>query len=194
MEITRELKDRLGEGRACYNLGNVHHAMGKAKMAKKGEDADEGRGSVLKAIEYYKATLAITAELKDTAGESRHPRMKERKKERRRKKKKNRKEEKNRKKRNKKEKKKGKNKEKKKKENKTKNKTRNKRKQKKTKDTKGRNQALSISDLNVSVVPALCDNLPSLFFVLSLSLSFFFFSFFLSFFFFPSSFFFVCLF
>lgn len=72
LEITRSLNDQLGEGRACYNLGNVHHAIGKAKLSKRdaGEQA-EGRASVLKAIEYYKTALKITAELKDVAGEGR---------------------------------------------------------------------------------------------------------------------------
>ena len=41
MEITRELKDRLGEGRACYNLGNVYHALGKAKLAKRDAQVSE---------------------------------------------------------------------------------------------------------------------------------------------------------
>lgn len=72
LDITRELGDRLGEGRACYNLGNVHHAIGKAKLSKR-EQAEqaEGRTAVLKAIEYYRAALTITVELKDTAGEGR---------------------------------------------------------------------------------------------------------------------------
>eukprot|EP00051_Salpingoeca_urceolata_P027727 m.482972 g.482972 ORF g.482972 m.482972 type:complete len:546 (+) comp22733_c0_seq1:302-1939(+) len=72
LKITRELKDRLGEGRACYNLGNVHHALGKSKLTS--QDArmvEEGKKSVLTAIEYYKATLAITTELGDVAGEGR---------------------------------------------------------------------------------------------------------------------------
>lgn len=63
--------DRLGEGRACYNLGNVHHAMGKVKLTSKvPADQAAGKKSVLTAVEYYKSTLQITAELKDTAGQS----------------------------------------------------------------------------------------------------------------------------
>eukprot|EP00039_Didymoeca_costata_P000955 m.48328 g.48328 ORF g.48328 m.48328 type:complete len:585 (-) comp10563_c0_seq1:1012-2766(-) len=74
LRITRELADRLGEGRACYNLGNVHHAVGKGHLQRRKQDPDAkalGQESVRKAISYYKETLAITAELKDTAGEGR---------------------------------------------------------------------------------------------------------------------------
>lgn len=72
LEITRELSDKLGEGRACYNLGNVYHAIGKAKLAKReSSEQAEGRGAILKAIEYYKSALTITEELKDVAGEGR---------------------------------------------------------------------------------------------------------------------------
>lgn len=49
LEITREVKDRLGEGRACYNLGNVHHAVGKRKLNSNDPRSQvEGRQSVLK--------------------------------------------------------------------------------------------------------------------------------------------------
>eukprot|EP00730_Choanoeca_flexa_P019589 TRINITY_DN9578_c0_g1_i3.p1 TRINITY_DN9578_c0_g1~~TRINITY_DN9578_c0_g1_i3.p1 ORF type:complete len:556 (+),score=212.88 TRINITY_DN9578_c0_g1_i3:239-1906(+) len=72
LELTRELKDRLGEGRACYNLGNVHHAVGKRELADKNPASQEaGRASIMKAIDYYKTTLEITAEQKDKAGEGR---------------------------------------------------------------------------------------------------------------------------
>lgn len=72
LEITREQKDRLGEGRACYNLGNVHHAVGKQGIATKAADrVKAGKASIHRAIEYYKITLEITTELKDTSGEGR---------------------------------------------------------------------------------------------------------------------------
>jgi tetratricopeptide (TPR) repeat protein len=74
LRITREQKDQLGEGRACYNLGNVHHAVGKAEMQKKKADPsakERGVASIRKAIVYYKDTLQITGTLKDTAGEGR---------------------------------------------------------------------------------------------------------------------------
>ena len=54
LEITRQLHDRLGEGRACYNpnpnpnpnpegracynLGNVHHALGKVHLSNNAAD------------------------------------------------------------------------------------------------------------------------------------------------------------
>ena len=63
LRITRELRDKLGEGRACYNLGNVHHAVGKADMAKKKVDPDakaRGTAAIKKAIVYYRETLIIT--------------------------------------------------------------------------------------------------------------------------------------
>ena len=59
LQVTRELGDRLGEGRACYNLGNVHHAVGKSQLAKNPEGAKK---SINQAIEVALAARGVSAE------------------------------------------------------------------------------------------------------------------------------------
>jgi len=64
LEISRELADRVGEGRALYNLGNVYHTKGKsmARMGNQdpGEFPEEVKQCLEEAVDYYKYVLECT--------------------------------------------------------------------------------------------------------------------------------------
>lgn len=57
LELSRELDDRLSEGRALYNLGNVYHAKGKhiGHVGHKdpGEFSEEVKLCLQEAVGYY---------------------------------------------------------------------------------------------------------------------------------------------
>lgn len=63
LEISRSLGDRLSEGRALYNLGNVYHAhgkqLGRAGHADPGHFPQEVRDSLLRAISYYESVPSL---------------------------------------------------------------------------------------------------------------------------------------
>ncbi|CAH3177379.1 unnamed protein product [Porites lobata] len=95
LEISKEMGDRAGEGRACCNLGNAYYSLGDfqraieyherhLKISKEvGRRAGEGRaycnlgnaydslGYFQKAIEYHERDLKISKEMGDRAGEGR---------------------------------------------------------------------------------------------------------------------------
>lgn len=59
LEISRELGDRLSEGRALYNLGNVYHAQGK-QLGRVGQNdpgqfPQEVRDCLNQALSYYES-------------------------------------------------------------------------------------------------------------------------------------------
>lgn len=54
LSLARELGDRLSEGRALYNLGNVYHAKGKhIGQSDPGDFSEAVKEALLTAVEYY---------------------------------------------------------------------------------------------------------------------------------------------
>lgn len=54
LTLARQLGDRLSEGRALYNLGNVYHAKGKHMgQSDPGDFSDDVKEALMKAVEYY---------------------------------------------------------------------------------------------------------------------------------------------
>lgn len=73
LTIARQLGDRLSEGRALYNLGNVYHAKGKQLGQKEGpgDFSEEVKESLMKAVDYYKQNLELMREIGDRAAQGR---------------------------------------------------------------------------------------------------------------------------
>lgn len=65
--------DKLSEGRALYNLGNVYHAKGKQLGQKDSSSdyCDEVKEALNKAIEYYQKNLTLMRELGDRGAQGR---------------------------------------------------------------------------------------------------------------------------
>ena len=64
--LSKEMGDRVGEGRAFYNLGNVYHAKGKQLSKDQvtppndaGEFPPEVKDALLLATKYYQANLQV---------------------------------------------------------------------------------------------------------------------------------------
>ena len=63
--LSKELGDRVGEGRAFYNLGNVYHAKGKqlgkdqVSPTDAGEFPPEVKDALQLATKYYQANLQV---------------------------------------------------------------------------------------------------------------------------------------
>lgn len=57
LDLSKELKDQLSEGRALYNLGNVYHAKGKhigrVGQNDPGEFSDDVKLCLQQAVSYY---------------------------------------------------------------------------------------------------------------------------------------------
>lgn len=53
--LARQLGDRLSEGRALYNLGNVYHAKGKhlGGQSDPGDSSEDVKDALMKAVDYY---------------------------------------------------------------------------------------------------------------------------------------------
>lgn len=68
-----ELGDKLSEGRALYNLGNVYHAKGKqlGQTDFNGDHSDEVKEALNKAIEYYQQNLTLMRDLGDRGAQGR---------------------------------------------------------------------------------------------------------------------------
>lgn len=73
LTIARQLKDRLSEGRALYNLGNVYHAKGKQLGQKEGpgDYSEEVKESLVKAVDYYQQNLMLMREIGDRSAQGR---------------------------------------------------------------------------------------------------------------------------
>uniref|UniRef100_A0A4W3I1P0 G-protein-signaling modulator 2 n=1 Tax=Callorhinchus milii TaxID=7868 RepID=A0A4W3I1P0_CALMI len=76
LDISTEHCDKvIGEARALYNLGNVHHAKGKnlacAGTQDPGDFPEEVISALQKAAEYYEENLVIVKELRDRAAQGR---------------------------------------------------------------------------------------------------------------------------
>ncbi|QQP42568.1 Uncharacterized protein FKW44_017275, partial [Caligus rogercresseyi] len=73
--ICQEHNDRVGEGRALYNLGNVFHAKGKhiGRLGHQdpGEFPEEIKALFEKAVHYYEENLLLMMEITDRAAQGR---------------------------------------------------------------------------------------------------------------------------
>lgn len=61
LTLARQLGDRLSEGRALYNLGNVYHAKGKHMgQTDPGDYSDEVKEALMRAVEFYQYVLLFS--------------------------------------------------------------------------------------------------------------------------------------